>query len=95
MSSFRILPRAGLDIEEIGLYIAQDSPDAAMRIANRLYELFQVVAENPMMGQSQDDLALGLRSFPTGNYLIFYRPIENGIEVVRVLNASRDIGSLF
>ena len=75
MSRFRILPRAALDIEEVGLYIAQDSPNAAMRIANRLHELFQTLAENPMMGQSQDNLAPGLRNFPTGNYLIFYRPI--------------------
>ena len=95
MSDFRILPRAALDIEEIGLYIAQDSPDAALRIVNRLYALFQILAENPMMGQSREHLAPDLRSFSMGRYLIFYRPMENGIEVVRVLNASRDIGSLF
>ena len=29
------------------------------------------------------------------NHLIFYRPIESGVEVIRVLHASRDIESLF
>lgn len=29
------------------------------------------------------------------NYLIFYRPGENGIEIIRVLHAKRDIDSLF
>ena len=29
------------------------------------------------------------------NHLIFYRPIERGIEVIRVLHAKRDIESLF
>ena len=28
-------------------------------------------------------------------HLIFYRPIETGIEVIRVLHAKRDIESLF
>jgi toxin ParE1/3/4 len=26
-----------------------------------------------------------------GNYLIFYRPISDGIEIVRVLHGARDI----
>jgi len=28
-------------------------------------------------------------------YLIFYRPIEDGIEIVRVIHSSRDIAALF
>jgi toxin ParE1/3/4 len=45
-----------------------------------------------------DPALLGVRmwrvtGFP--NHLIFYRPIERGIEVVRVLHARRDIESLF
>ena len=31
------------------------------------------------------------RSFPLGNHLIFYRPIDDGIELVRVLHGARDI----
>jgi len=40
-------------------------------------------------------LAPGLRSFPAGSYCIFYQPMPDGIEVVRVLHASHDIDSLF
>ena len=29
------------------------------------------------------------------NYLMFYRPLENGIEIIRVLHAKRDIAALF
>jgi toxin ParE1/3/4 len=28
------------------------------------------------------------------NYLIFYRPTDGGIEVIRVLHAARDISSI-
>jgi len=36
-----------------------------------------------------------LRGFSVGNYLIFYRQIENGIEVERVLSGYRDFNALF
>ena len=88
-------PEADADLIEIWIYIAEDSSSAADRLLDRINNIYQIVAENPMMGQSREHLAPGLRSFPMGNYLIFYRPVENGIEIVRVLNASRDIGSLF
>jgi toxin ParE1/3/4 len=37
----------------------------------------------------------GLRSFPFKDYLIFYVPLANGIEVVRVLRGRRDIKRIF
>lgn len=45
----------------------------------------------PGLGRQESKLAPNLRSFPLGNYLIFYRPIEDGIAVVRVLHGARDI----
>ena len=47
------------------------------------------------MGRTRNDLATGLRSFPVGNYVILYRPLENGVEVVRVVHGSRDIEDMF
>ncbi len=32
-----------------------------------------------------------LRSFPIGSYLIFYRPMEDGIQLIRVAHGARDI----
>ena len=36
---------------------------------------------------------MGLRSFPVGNYLVFYRPLAegDGIAVIRVLHGARDL----
>ncbi|MBW4672442.1 MAG: type II toxin-antitoxin system RelE/ParE family toxin [Cyanomargarita calcarea GSE-NOS-MK-12-04C] len=47
------------------------------------------------MGRSFDYLAPSLKGFAVGNYIIFYRPIESGIEVERVLNGYRDLDALF
>jgi toxin ParE1/3/4 len=34
-----------------------------------------------------------VKDFP--KHLVFYRPIEGGIEVIRVLHASRNLAALF
>jgi len=88
-------PEAEADLDEIWLYIAQDDPNAADRFMDRIEERCHLLAENPRIGRSRPGLASGLRSFPVGNYLIFYVPIENGIEIVRVVSGSRDIEALF
>jgi toxin ParE1/3/4 len=47
------------------------------------------------MGYARNELIPGLRSFPYKNYVFFYFPIENGIDVVRVLRGSMDIPNVF
>jgi toxin ParE1/3/4 len=49
----------------------------------------------PKMGVSREELRTDLRSQPVGNCLIFYFPLEDGIDIVRVLHGSRDIENLF
>jgi len=36
-----------------------------------------------------------LRSSPFGRYVIFYTPVHDGIDVVRVLHGARDIDAAF
>lgn len=47
------------------------------------------------MGRRRDKLLPTLHSFPVDDYLIFYRPIAEGIEVVRVVSGYRDLEALF
>jgi toxin ParE1/3/4 len=86
---------AELDLLEIWSYIADDNPDAADRFLDLVAEKCQLLAENPEMGRRREDLAPQLRSFPVGRYLIFYRSMEQGIAIARVLNAARDIPGQF
>jgi len=48
-----------------------------------------------MMGRARDELASGVRSFPFGRYVVFYAPLDDGIDIVRVLHGSRDIDAIF
>jgi toxin ParE1/3/4 len=88
-------PLAADDILEIWDYIADDSLDAADRWIDRLDVQFQLLATQPLMGRARPELEQALRSFPFGRYGIFYAPLADGIDVVRVLHGARDIDALF
>jgi len=88
-------PQAEADLLEIGLHIADQDLDASDRFLDLLERKLHLLASRPQMGRLRPELLTRLRSFPVGEYVIFYRPIRNGIEVVRVLNGARDIGRLF
>lgn len=88
-------PEAENDLDEIWFYIAQDSPANADRFLDRIQERCWALADFPKMGVSRNELRAGLRSQSIGNYLIFYFPLVDGVDIVRVLHGSRDIESLF
>jgi toxin ParE1/3/4 len=89
------------DLDEQATFIQKDSPNAAIRFLAAADASFQRLASMPELGERQPfgrkelaDLRVWqVRGFE--NYLIFYRPIEGGIEVVRVLHGARDIAAIF
>jgi toxin ParE1/3/4 len=88
-------PRAELDLLDIWDYIADDSLDRADEFLDRIEGKLQVLALNPGIGRRREELLPGLQSFPIGNYVVFYREIKGGIDVLRVLHGSRDIEEIF
>jgi toxin ParE1/3/4 len=93
MSSGRILrtPEAITDLDGIWDYTARDNPAAADRMLDELNERFVLLSENPEIGELQPKLADGTyRRFTCRSYVIYYRPLEDGIVLVRVLHGARD-----
>ena len=88
-------PLAASDILDIWDHIAEDGAEQADRWVDKLDEKFKLMATQPLIGRARDELAADLRSFPFGRYIIFYAPIEGGIDVVRVLHSSRDVDAVF
>lgn len=86
-------PRADRDIMEIGLRIAQDSPRAAEKTLTALDRKCKMLARLPRLGRRREELAPGLRSFAVGSYVVFYRAMRGGVEIIRVLHGARDIVS--
>jgi toxin ParE1/3/4 len=50
-----------------------------------------MLRDNPMAGRKRPELATEIRSFPVGNYMLFYRAIAAGIELARVRSGYLDI----
>lgn len=84
-------PLARQDLLEIWTYIADDSAAAADRMLDRFDAALRAIADHPAMGRARPELGAGLRSFPVGSYVLFYRPSATAIDLVRVLNSFRDI----
>ena len=84
-------PQAEIDLTLIWDYIAADSVRAADTLLNRIDAAFDMLAETPFAGRARRELAPNLRSFPVGNYIIFYIPIANSVEIVRVIHGRQDI----
>ncbi|MCI0485827.1 MAG: type II toxin-antitoxin system RelE/ParE family toxin [Blastocatellia bacterium] len=91
MPSVLTKPLARGDLLDIWDYVAADSLAKADRLLNTINKQCEKLARFPEMGRARDELAPSLRSFPVGKYVIFYRPIEDGVEVVRVLHGKREI----
>ena len=84
-------PRSRSDLVEILLYIRRDNRRAAKRLLDTINDKLQLLAEFPGLGQPREELGRSLRSFPIGNYLLFYRPSPDGIHLIRVLHGARDL----
>jgi toxin ParE1/3/4 len=87
-------PLAALDILDIWDHIANDNMAAADRWVDALDAAFSRLATQPMMGRARPEIAPDLRSFPFRRYVIYYVPLSDGIDVVRVLHSARDIDGL-
>ena len=91
MARLRFTERAERDLVEIGDFIARDNPVAAAQFVALLEQRCSLLAVHPLAGRARDELIKGLRSLAYGRYVIFYRAIEDGAEIVRVLNGARDV----
>jgi toxin ParE1/3/4 len=88
-------PRAGADVSEIWEFIAEDSVERADAFVDRIDTKFRALAAQPLMGRERPELAPGLRSIPMERYVIFYQPVPDGVEIVRVLHGARDASAQF
>ena len=84
------------DYGEIWDYIAMAGrPDAADTLLRKFDETIKILSDFPGLGRARPELRPRLRSLPVGSYLIFYRPIRDGIELIRVIHGARDIRAAF
>lgn len=82
--------RAEEDLIELWLRIAKDDVRVADRTIDALEQRTMLLARHPKIGRERPDVAAGFRYLLSGNYLILYRLIEGGVEIVRYVDGRRD-----
>lgn len=94
---FRFSPQAESELEEISLYLVSESGsvEIADRVVDSILGTIGLLAKFPYIGRKRDDdLSVGVRSFPAENYIIFYRIRNEEVQVIRILHGHRDISSI-
>jgi toxin ParE1/3/4 len=89
------------DLIDISDYLAQHSAQAALRFLRAAEVTFRRLHRFPGLGRAcefRDPALRGVRRRLIegfDRYLIYYRPTEDGIEIIRVLDGRRDMTQIF
>lgn len=96
MSKVQFTPLAEKDLNEHFDYISHDKPQAAVRFVQLIRERCDLLAGHPEIGQLRPEFSTGLyRSFSVSNFVIFFKPTDDGILVARIVRGQRDFKQLF
>lgn len=88
MAEFRLRPAARIDLEGIWQDTAERwSAQQAETYISLLFDAFAALADFPLSGQDASDIREGYRQRLSGSHVIFYRPQDYGVEIVRVLHS--------
>lgn len=87
----RVSDRARGDLDSIFDYWAERAGiDIARELIYAITDRFLLFAESPSIGRKCDDIAPGVRRFPAGQYLIYYRKVRGTIQILHVFHGARD-----
>lgn len=91
MANLVISPSARQDLSEIFDYIARDKPEAAANWIEKIEARCELIAATLDFGERRPEYGPDIRSSSIGRYVIFFRRVDNGIEVARVVAGDRDL----
>lgn len=80
------------DLRSIARYIvARDGRRrTARKITREIRDKCEHYARHPLTGTARGDLGDGLRIFSYQRWVVVFRPIDEGIEIIRVFDGSQD-----
>jgi toxin ParE1/3/4 len=87
--------RFSSDLEEIIDYFADRSVEAGNQFLDEFNKKCRYLTQFPRIGRSYFDIRSYLRGIPIRNYILFYRVIDDGIEIMRVIRGERDLEAIF
>ena len=95
MSSYSFSDASIKDLDDICEYLARQNSKAASELFDAIRKKCKLVANFPNMGKTYSRLAPNLRGFVVEDYIVFYYPRKDGIDIARVVSGYRDLEALF
>jgi toxin ParE1/3/4 len=95
MSQCFVSPTASRDLDAIGDYFVARNIEAGERLLREFVKKCENLVKFPNMGRSYDRIKPGLRGVPLDGYIIFYRVVDNGIEILRVVSGYQEFEAMF
>ena len=93
---FVISKKALSDLEEIWLYTVEKwSIDQADRYYNLIFDEINYICKHINAGKSMEHVRKGYRASKVKSHLIFYKVMNNTIEIIRILHERMDIENRF
>lgn len=86
--------RAKRDIKNIGIYLAARNPNAADKLVSTIYNSIEKLAHFPSMGARCTELKGGFHHWVIDNYVVIYKPVQDGVHIARILHGSRHFPTL-
>ena len=93
---YRVTKQAEQDLDEIYVYWARRaSAEVADRLIDEIADRFWLLGEHPDAGRPSEDIAAGVKIFPAGKYLIYYRATRWEPIFSHIFHGARDQGQAF
>lgn len=93
---FTFTEQADQDLLQIYVFTYQTWGEAqSIRYTNALKQRMQKLANTPSLGKQRDEIRPGYYSYHQGRHYIFYRVVDNGIQIARILHDQRNINQQF
>ena len=89
--------RALKDLQSIYAFVLEQDRDAADHFLTSFDDELKLLSAHPFLGRKRYFKQSGIRSWRIRGFekfLIFYRPTERHLDVIRVLHGARDIAAL-
>jgi toxin ParE1/3/4 len=90
----RYTRRARADLLEIWEWIAPDRPATADRVYETIENRCNSLLKHPELGRPRPEIGEGARSLVIERWIAFYRIVEDGVQIVRIIDGARDLSKM-
>ena len=91
VTKVRFTRRAREDLLDIWLYIEPRSPLIADQVYDRIERSCQLLRDHPQLGPARPEIGDGARALIIERWIALYRLMEDGVQIVRVVDGARDL----